>query len=108
MSGEDRSLSIIDIKAFEGGGILIKSRRFLTPPLLMQHWTNDRFWAITHRVINDSGRDRGSLAFSGNTYYHALIECIGSCCSVDRPACHPPVLAGDSLMAAIKRTYAYA
>ena len=75
---------------------------------LMQHWTNDRFRATPHRVINVSGRERVSLACFGNTNYHALIECIDSCCSADEPARYPPVLAGDYLMAAIKRTYAYA
>ena len=36
------------------------------------------------------------LACFGNTNYHALIECIDSCCSTDT-ARYPPVLAGDYL-----------
>jgi isopenicillin N synthase-like dioxygenase len=74
---------------------------------LMQHWTNDRFRATRHRVINISGKERISLACFGNTNYHAMIECIASCCSKENPARYPPVMSGDYLMDAIKRTYAY-
>lgn len=75
---------------------------------LMSHWTNDRFRATRHRVINRSGRERVSFACFGNTNYHALIECIPSCCDDNNPARYPPVKSGDYLMSAIKRTYAYA
>ncbi|MFT5112349.1 MAG: isopenicillin N synthase-like dioxygenase [Parasphingorhabdus sp.] len=75
---------------------------------LMSHWTNDRFRATKHRVINNSTRERFSLAFFGNTNYHANIQCIETCISADNPAKYPPVKAGEYLMQAIKRTYAYA
>jgi isopenicillin N synthase-like dioxygenase len=75
---------------------------------LMSHWTNDRFRATRHRVINRSGRERVSFACFGNTNYHALIECIPSCCDDSNPARYPPVKSGEYLMSAIKRTYAYA
>lgn len=75
---------------------------------LMSHWTNDRFRATRHRVINRSGKERVSFACFGNTNYHALIECIPSCCDEENPARYPPVKSGDYLMSAIKRTYAYA
>ena len=74
---------------------------------LMSHWTNDRFRATRHRVINRSGKERMSFACFGNTNYHALIECIPSCCSEKNPAKYPPVKSGDYLMDAIKRTYSY-
>ena len=71
---------------------------------LMQHWTNDRFRATRHRVINVSGKERVSIACFGNTNYHALIECIPSCCN---PAKYPTKTSGEYLMDAIKRTYTY-
>ena len=74
---------------------------------LMQRWTNDRFRATRHRVINVSGKERVSLACFGNTNYHALIKCIDSCCSAENPVRYPAVKSGDYLMDAIKRTYAY-
>ena len=74
---------------------------------LMQHWTNDRFRATPHRVINISGKERVSMACFGNTNYHAMIECIPSCCSSDNPARYPAVKSGDYLMDAIRRTYSY-
>ena len=75
---------------------------------LMQHWTNDRFRATRHRVVNISGRERVSFACFGNTSYHARIECIPACCDADNPAKYAPVTAGNYLMDAVKRTYAYA
>lgn len=75
---------------------------------LMQHWTNDRFRATRHRVINVSGKERVSMACFGNTNYHAMIECIPSCFSDQNPARYPPKTSGQYLMDAIKRTYAYA
>jgi isopenicillin N synthase-like dioxygenase len=74
---------------------------------LMSHWTNDRFRATRHRVISLSGKERVSFACFGNTNYHAMIECIPSCCDANNPARYPPVKSGDYLMGAIKRTYAY-
>ena len=52
---------------------------------LMQRWTNDRFKATRHRVVNTSERERFSMACFGNTGYHARIECIPSCCSRENP-----------------------
>jgi len=74
---------------------------------LMARWTNDRFRATRHRVINISGKERVSMACFGNTNFHAPIECIPSCCSPSNPARYAPTTAGEYLMGAINRTYAY-
>ncbi len=74
---------------------------------LMQRWTNDRFRATRHRVINTSERERFSMACFGNTNYHARIECIPSCCSRENPARYDSVMSGEYLMDAVRRTYAY-
>ena len=74
---------------------------------LMQHWTNDRFRATPHRVVNNTGEERVSFAFFGNTNYHTMIECISSCCALDNPPKYPPKMSGDYLMEAINRTYEY-
>ena len=74
---------------------------------LMSRWTNDRFRATRHRVINTSGKERVSFACFGNTNYHAEIECIPSCYDASNPAKYPKVIAGEYLMGAIKKTYAY-
>lgn len=75
---------------------------------LMSRWTNDRFRATRHRVINKSGKERMSVACFGNTNFHAMIECLPSCCSAENPARYPPVTSGEYLMDAVRRTYAYA
>ncbi|WP_295479389.1 2-oxoglutarate and iron-dependent oxygenase domain-containing protein [uncultured Pseudomonas sp.] len=62
---------------------------------LMQRWTNDRYKATLHRVINTSGRVRHSAAFFMDPDYTAKVECLHSCQSVRAPSKYPPILAGE-------------
>ena len=62
---------------------------------LMQRWTNDRYKATPHRVINTSGRIRHSAAFFMDPDYTAKVECLQSCQSKDNPAKYPALLAGE-------------
>lgn len=86
----------------------IKSALVINIGDLMSRWTNDRFRATRHRMINTYGKERISFACFGNTNYHAMIKCIPSCCSTENTAKYPPVKSGDYLMEAIRQTYAYA
>ena len=74
---------------------------------LMSRWTNDRFRATRHRVLNTSGKERLSIACFGNTNYHAIIRCLPSCHDRHNPPRYPVVKSGEYLMNAIRRTYAY-
>jgi isopenicillin N synthase-like dioxygenase len=72
---------------------------------LMARWTNGRFSATRHRVINRSGRERLSIAFFGNVDYATEIRCLPVCAGPDDPPRFPPTTAGRHLMEAILRTY---
>jgi len=66
---------------------------------LLAKWTNDRWVATEHRVINPSrdfaATDRISIPYFQHPNFDAIIECIPSCTSEDDPPRYAPVLAGD-------------
>lgn len=61
---------------------------------MLQRWTNDRFVSTPHRVINRTGKARYSIPFFANPDYDAVVECIASCTSANRPARYPPLHVG--------------
>ena len=62
---------------------------------LMSRWTNDRYKATLHRVINTSGKLRHSAAFFMDPDYTAKVECLPSCCADDSPAKYGAIVAGE-------------
>jgi isopenicillin N synthase-like dioxygenase len=69
-------------------------------------WTNDRWRSTLHRVVPPPGDERGraqrrSAAFFFDANYDAVIECLPTCRSDERPARYRPVIAGDHLIAKI-------
>ncbi|MFC5475323.1 isopenicillin N synthase family dioxygenase [Paraherbaspirillum soli] len=74
---------------------------------LMARWTNDRYVANLHRVINASGRDRYSAAFFLDPDYHAKIECIDTCVSADAPGKYAPIIFGEYAEAKLDATFQF-
>ena len=64
---------------------------------LLQRWTNDRYTSTMHRVLGVPGRERHSIACFFDLDHDALIECLPTCTSPERPARHEPVTAGEHL-----------
>jgi isopenicillin N synthase-like dioxygenase len=58
---------------------------------LLRRWTNDRFMATPHRVINRTGVERYALPFFFDTTYDYRMECLPTCRSADNPPKYPPV-----------------
>jgi isopenicillin N synthase-like dioxygenase len=69
---------------------------------LTAHWTNDRWRSTLHRVVpppHSAGRaKRRSAAFFLDGNYDAVIECLPTCQSAQRPAKYPAVVAGEHLI----------
>jgi isopenicillin N synthase-like dioxygenase len=57
---------------------------------LLKRWTNERFLATPHRVVNRSGRERYSIPFFFDASIDYRMEPLPTCVSAERPAKHPP------------------
>jgi isopenicillin N synthase-like dioxygenase len=99
-----------------GLAVRLPSGEWLTPPVIdgtflvnlgnvMKRWSNDRFLSTPHGVINDSGRDRYSIAFFYSPNVEAVIECLPSCVSADDPPRYPPAVYGDLVRAFYSANY---
>ncbi len=58
---------------------------------LLRRWTNERFLATPHRVINRSGGARYSIPFFFDASIDYRMECLPSCTSADNPPRHAPI-----------------
>lgn len=56
---------------------------------MLRRWTNERFLATPHRVINRSGRERYAIPFFMDCSYRHTMECLPTCCSAENPARYP-------------------
>jgi isopenicillin N synthase-like dioxygenase len=99
-----------------GLAVRLPSGQWLAPPLIagtflvnlgnmMKRWSNDRFLSTPHGVLNDSGKDRYSIAFFYSPNVDAVIECVPSCTSADDPPRYPPAVYRDLVLAFYNANY---
>src|SRR5205809_6226248 len=65
---------------------------------MMKRWSNDRFLSTPHGVLNDSGKDRYSIAFFYSPTVSAKIECVPTCVSAESPARYEPAVYRDLVL----------
>ncbi|TMQ21867.1 MAG: isopenicillin N synthase family oxygenase [Candidatus Rokuibacteriota bacterium] len=99
-----------------GLAVRLPSGEWLAPPLIpgtflvnlgnvMKRWSNDRFLSTPHGVVNDSGRDRYSIAFFYSPNIDARIEVLPSCTSPTNPPRYPPAIYRDLVKAFYSANY---
>jgi len=99
-----------------GLAVRLPSGEWLSPPLIpgtflvnlgnvMKRWSNDRFLSTPHGVVNDSGRDRYSIAFFYSPTIDATIECLPTCTSPDNPPRYESARYGDLVKAFYSANY---
>jgi isopenicillin N synthase-like dioxygenase len=92
-----------------GLAVRLPGGEWLAPPVIpgtflvnlgniMKRWSNDRFLSTPHGVLNDSGRDRYSIAFFYSPNPDAVIECLPSCRSADNPPRYPRAVYRDLVL----------
>ena len=64
---------------------------------MLRQWSNGRFLATPHRVVNRSERDRYSIPFFFDPHESTIIEPLPSCVTPDRPAAYEAVRFGDHI-----------
>jgi isopenicillin N synthase-like dioxygenase len=77
---------------------------------LMAQWTNDRWVSTLHRVVNPPQAEAAQSRRLSLVYFHqpnedALIECLPTCVSAERPARYAPVTAGEHIGRKIRRHF---
>jgi isopenicillin N synthase-like dioxygenase len=61
---------------------------------ILRLWSNDRFLATPHRVINCGGQERYAIPFFYSPHPETLIECLQTCQGIDKPPRYQPITVG--------------
>jgi isopenicillin N synthase-like dioxygenase len=101
------------------GGLMVKDRsgRWLDAPVIpeafvcnigdcLMRWSNDVYVSTPHKVVSPPGRDRYSVAFFLDPNPDAMVACLPTCISADRPAKYDPISGADFLRSRLEPTYA--
>jgi isopenicillin N synthase-like dioxygenase len=71
----------------------------------LMRWTNDVYVSTPHRVVNRGGRERYSVAFFLDPNPDAIVACLPTCVSPERPARYPPITGAAYLRSRLDATY---
>lgn len=99
-----------------GLAVRLPSGEWFPPPIIpgtflinlgnmMRRFSNDRFLATPHGVLNESGRDRYSIAYFHSPNPAATIAPLASCVSADNPPRYQPAVYRDLVMAFFRANY---
>jgi isopenicillin N synthase-like dioxygenase len=100
------------------GGLMVQDRsgRWLDAPVIpdtfvcnigdcLMRWSNDVYVSTPHKVVNP-GKDRYSVAFFLDPNPDAVVACLPTCVSADRPAKYAPITGAEFLRSRLEPTYA--
>ncbi|MEQ1595120.1 MAG: 2-oxoglutarate and iron-dependent oxygenase domain-containing protein [Casimicrobium sp.] len=71
----------------------------------LMRWTNDVYVSTPHRVVNPVGRERFSVAFFLDPNPDAVVACLPTCESAERPAKYAPTTGAAYLKERLDATY---
>jgi isopenicillin N synthase-like dioxygenase len=102
----------------EVGGLMVQDRsgRWLDAPVIpntfvcnigdcLMRWSNDVYVSTPHKVVNP-GKDRYSVAFFLDPNPDAIVACLPTCVSAERPAKYVPITGAEFLRSRLEPTYA--
>jgi isopenicillin N synthase-like dioxygenase len=101
------------------GGLMVQDRsgRWLNAPVIpdafvcnigdcLMRWSNDVYVSTPHKVVSPPGADRYSVAFFLDPNPDAIVACLPTCTSSDRPAKYTPTTGAEFLRSRLEPTYA--
>jgi isopenicillin N synthase-like dioxygenase len=101
------------------GGLMVQDRsgRWLDAPVIpdafvcnigdcLMRWSNDVYVSTPHKVVSPPSADRYSVAFFLDPNPEAMVECLPTCISAERPAKYAPITGADFLRSRLEPTYA--
>ncbi len=104
----------------DAGGLEVRTRdgQWMSPPSIpgalicnigdcLMRWTNDVYVSTPHRVVNPVGRERYSVAFFLDPNPDAVVDCLPSCVSAERPARYAPTTGAAYLKSRLDATYSH-
>ena len=102
----------------DAGGLRVRTRcgEWISPPTIpgalicnigdcLMRCTNDVYVSTPHRVVNPVGRERYSIAFFLDPNPDAVVECLPSCVTTERPARYAPTTGAAYLKSRLDATY---
>ena len=108
------------LAAGDVGGLEVRMRSgdWISPPTIpgalicnigdcLMRWTNDVYVSTPHRVLNPIGRERYSIAFFLDPNPDALVECLPTCVSAERPVRYAPTTGAAYLKSRLDATYSH-
>ncbi|HEV8473936.1 MAG TPA: 2-oxoglutarate and iron-dependent oxygenase domain-containing protein [Methylomirabilota bacterium] len=109
-------ITILAREEVPGLAVRLPTGEWLPPPVIpgtflvnlgniMKRWSNDRFLSTPHGVLNDTGRDRYSIAFFYSPRPDSTIECVPTCTGPDDPPHYPPAVYRDLILAFYNANY---
>jgi isopenicillin N synthase-like dioxygenase len=72
---------------------------------MLSRWSNGILRSTAHRVINESGRSRFSVAFFYDPHMNTEIAPLDSCVTKDNPSCYEPLVYRDFVRDQLQATY---
>jgi isopenicillin N synthase-like dioxygenase len=101
------------------GGLMVRDRsgRWLDAPVIsdafvcnigdcLMRWSNDVYVSTPHKVVSPPGADRYSVAFFLDPNPDAMVACLPTCISTERPAKYAPITGAEFLRSRLEPTYA--
>jgi isopenicillin N synthase-like dioxygenase len=100
------------------GGLMVRDRsgRWLDAPVVpgafvcnigdcLMRWSNDVYVSTPHKVVSPPGKDRYSVAFFLDPNPDAVVACLPTCITPDRPAKYTPITGAEFLRSRLEPTY---